>query len=75
MSAMTPAQLQDTTSLFRTTEEYCVRQDEFLAYCDEHVNPARVAAGLKPLDDRTAREAFRILDKFFMHWRRNGVTV
>lgn len=57
-----------TTSLFRTAEEYFVRQDEFRRYIAEQVNPARAAHGLSEIRDDEARECFRIMDKFFGEW-------
>lgn len=60
----------DTTSIFRTSEEYFARQDEFRCYIAEQVNPARLAAGLSVIGDDEARECFRILDQFFVGWRK-----
>lgn len=71
---MTPVQLRDTRSAFRTNEEFHVRQEEFAQYIHEFVNPARLAEGLEPINYTIAKEAFRILDKFFVHWRSNGIT-
>lgn len=60
----------DSTSLFRTTEEFYVRQDEFRRYIADEVNPARVKHGLSEIRDEEARECFRIMDKFFVEWRK-----
>ena len=57
-------------SAFDTTEEYYARQDEFRRYIKNKVNPARTAHGLKEIDDDSARECFRILDEFFIAWRK-----
>jgi hypothetical protein len=59
----------DTTSLFRTTEEYFIRQEEFWQYINEQVNPARLADGLSEIKYQHAKECFRIMDKFFVQWR------
>jgi hypothetical protein len=69
---MNQQQLRDTPSAFQRTEDYFCRRDEFMKYIDDHVNPARESAGLKLISDPEAQECFRILDKFFMHWRSNG---
>ncbi len=47
-----------------TGEEYYIQRDSFLSYIKTHVDPVRVANGLAPLDDDTARECFRILNDF-----------
>jgi hypothetical protein len=60
----------DSTSLFRTTEEFYVRQDEFRRYIADEVNPARAKHGLSEIRDDEARECFRIMDKFFAEWRK-----
>lgn len=65
---------EDTTSLFRTNEEYHIRCDEFRQYIIEHVNPARKGAGLSEIRDFEARECFRILDRFFVQWRLPAAT-
>jgi len=59
----------DTTSLFRTTEEYFIRQEEFWQYIKDEVNPARLAEGLSEIKYQHAKECFRIMDKFFVQWR------
>ena len=48
----------------RGTEQYFIEQDEFRRYVANQVNPARVEAGLKPIDDDSARECFRIIYDF-----------
>lgn len=59
----------DSTSLFRTTEEYFVREREFRIYIEDVVNPARRRVGLSEINDHDAQTCFRILDKFFAEWR------
>lgn len=59
----------DSTSLFRTTEEYFARQHEFRNYIADKVNPARAKHGLSEIRDDEARECFRIMDQFFAEWR------
>lgn len=61
---------EDTTSIFRTTEEYFARQDEFRIYIQDVVNPARQRAGLAEIREDEARDCFRLLDKFFADWRK-----
>jgi hypothetical protein len=73
--SMTPEKLNSYSGCFHTTEDYFMCWEQFRDYIDEHVNPARLSAGLMPLDANTTRDAFRILDRFFAHWRSNGVTV
>ena len=45
-------------------EDYYIRRDDFLRYIADNVNPARLAAGLRELDETTASECFRILNDF-----------
>ncbi len=45
-------------------ENYYCKRDDFLRYIADNVNPARLAAGLKELDETTANECFRILNDF-----------
>lgn len=59
----------DTTSLFRTTEEYFIRQGEFWEYIVTEVNPARAAEGLSEISYAHAKMCFRVMDKFFAEWR------
>lgn len=72
---MNQQQMQDTTSAFRTTEEFEIREREFIDYIEDEVNPARRTAGLLGITDSQARACFRVLDKFFVHWRGNGIAV
>ena len=60
----------DSTTLFRTTEEFYVRQGEFIRYIEDEVNPARAKHGLSQIREDEARECFRIMDKFFVEWRK-----
>jgi hypothetical protein len=48
-----------------SAEEYYIRRDGFLRHIKDNVDPARVANGLQPLDETTARECFRILNDFW----------
>lgn len=67
----TPVEALPAKTRFNTAEEYFTARDAFLVYCEDEVNPARVANGLKPLDLPTAREAFRIIDEFCVDWSKS----
>ena len=45
-------------------EDYYIKRDDFLRYIVDNVNPARLAAGLRELDETTVNECFRILNDF-----------
>lgn len=69
---MNQKQMMEGRSAFRTTEEFHAYQQEFLNYITDEVNPARINAGLPAIGRHEAHECFRILDKFFVHWRSNA---
>lgn len=49
-------------------EEYYIARDEFMAYIEEKVNPAREKAGLSAIRDHEAKECFRIIHEFREEW-------
>lgn len=51
-----------------SAELFHARQDEFMRYVEDEVNPARVAAGLSEIRPHEARECFRIIDEFATKW-------
>ena len=55
---------------FPTSEEYFVAQDCFVSYVIDTVNPARVGAGLRPVNDADAREYFRMVHSFCEEWEK-----
>lgn len=50
------------------SEQYYIDQDDFIRYIKEKVNPERLKAGLKEVDDVAARVCFRIIYDFREKW-------
>jgi 7-keto-8-aminopelargonate synthetase-like enzyme len=48
---------------YATIDSYYLARECFVEYLADHVNPARQANHLPPLDLNTAREVFRLLDE------------
>ena len=48
-------------------EEYYCKRDDFVRYIEDEVNPAREKFNLKPIDQRSALECYRILNDFAKH--------
>lgn len=49
-------------------EAYYCKRDDFTRYIESEVNPARIKAGLQPLDMKSAEECYRILNDFARKW-------
>lgn len=51
-----------------TAEEYYCSLDHFLRYVKEEVNPARLNAGLKEVDEDAARVCYIIINYYQKRW-------
>ncbi len=51
--------------MFDSSAEYFTAQDDFVRYIAETVNPVRKMNKLTEIDERMARECFRIIDNLF----------
>jgi hypothetical protein len=49
-------------------EAYYCKRDDFTRYINREVNPARIEAGLQPLDMKSAEKCYRILNDFARKW-------
>ena len=54
-------------------EEYYCKRDDFVRYIEDEVNPAREKCNLKPIDQRSALECYRILNYFAKQWGCNPI--
>ena len=54
--------------LGESDEAYYCKRDDFMRYIAEQVNPARWGSGLRPLDQTTTEECYRILNDFARKW-------